>query len=381
MADETYLQQTEQLLPEYQEAFLKSLLFSAFDPYGGYVTDAEGNFLREARQGDELAEGEQFVSQPTGLATTSPLTNVPAPTLAKFGYKDPETGEVTYSGFTPAQTEALRLGIGQIGSYQPMFDAASGTFSQGLGAYGEAVDMARLGGAALAGTAAEYDPQSYRDYYDPFVEQVIDETQRDISDMQQKELARVRAGAVGSGAFGGSRGAVAEQELARNAAREQARVGAQLRSQAYGQAQEQAQGAFESAQRRGQNAAQIYGSLGQGLGSLGSGMFGAGTTMMAAGEATQAAGARDVNALFNLGTLEQQQAQAELDTQRMGAMEAAYEPYQRLGFLSDIFRGVPSLSGSMTAGLAPTKDPTQTFLGYSMGLDSLQQGGYGGVLG
>ena len=76
---------------------------------------------------------------------------------------------------------------------------------------------------------------------------------------------------------------------------------------------------------------------------------------MAAGEATQAAGSRDVNALFNLGTLEQQQSQAELDVQRSAAMENAYEPYQRLGFLSDIFRGVPSLSGSMTAGLAPLK--------------------------
>lgn len=381
MAEETYLQQTQQLLPEYQESFLKSLLFSAFDPYGGYVTDAQGNVLREGRQGDALAEGESFVSQPTGLATESPLSTVPEQTLAKFGYKDPQTGEVSYSGFTPSQTAALQLGVGQIGGYQPMFDAASQTFAQGLGTYGEAVDMARLGGTALAGTGAEYDPQSYQPYYDPFVEEVIDETQRDIGDQQQRELARVRAGAVGAGAFGGSRGAVAEQELARNTAREQARVGAQLRSQAYGQAQQQAQGAFESAQKRGQNAAQLYGNLGQGLGSLGQGMFGAGTTQMAAGEAAQAAGSRDVNALFNLGTLEQQQSQAELDVQRSAAMENAYEPYQRLGFLSDIFRGVPSLSGSMTAGLAPTKNPTQTFLGYGMGLSGLQQGGYGGVFG
>ena len=138
MAEETYLQQTQQLLPEYQEAFLKSLLFSAFDPYGGYVTDAQGNVLREARQGDALAEGETFVSQPTGLATESPLSTVPEQTLAKFGYRDPQTGEVSYSGFTPSQTAALQLGVGQIGGYQPMFDAASQTFAQGLGTYGEA---------------------------------------------------------------------------------------------------------------------------------------------------------------------------------------------------------------------------------------------------
>ena len=378
MVTETYLNQTQQLLPEYQEAFQKSLLFSAFDPYGGYITDAAGN-RREGRQGDTLGEGESFVSQPTGLATESPLSTVPEQSLAKFGYTDPQTGEVSYSGFTPAQTSALQMGIGQIGGYQPMFDSAAQTFGQGLGTYGEAVDMARLGGSALQGTAAEYDPQSYQSYYDPFVEEVIGQTQQDISDQQQRELSRVRAGAVGAGAFGGSRGAVAEQELARNTMREQARVGSQLRSQAYGQAQQQAQGAFESAQQRGQNASQLYGQLGQGLGSLGQGMFGAGTTQMAAGEAAQAAGSRDTNALFNLGTLEQSQAQAELDVQRGSAMENAYEPYQRLGFLSDIFRGVPTLSGSMTAGLAPTKNPTQTFLGYGMGLSGLQQGGGGGL--
>ena len=112
MAEETYLQQTQQLLPEYQEAFLKSLLFSAFDPYGGYVTDAQGNVLREGRQGDALAEGESFVSQPTGLATESPLSTVPEQTLAKFGYKDPQTGEVSYSGFYTITDRSIAVGCG-----------------------------------------------------------------------------------------------------------------------------------------------------------------------------------------------------------------------------------------------------------------------------
>ena len=102
---------------------------------------------------------------------------------------------------------------------------------------------------------------------------------------------------------------------------------------------------------------------------------------MAAGEAAQAAGSRDVNALFNLGTLEQQQAQAELDTQRAAALENAYEPFQRLSGLSDLFQGVPSLSSTMGVSSTPSKNPTQTFLGYGMGLSGLQQGGYGGVLG
>lgn len=414
MADQTYLNQTQQLLPEYQEAFLKSLLFSAFDPYAGNIVDADGNVISTgvtdpAISGETLEEGQSFVSAPTGLYTDSPLSTVPAPSLAQFTYTDPTTGQPVTSGFTPAQAEAIRMGIAQTGAYQPMFTSAGQTFAQGLGAFGEGVDMARLGGAALEGTGARYDPRGqlvyddagqvitdtdpttgeqvqrrtggYKEFYDPFVEDVIDEVQADLEDQRQQEMRRVGAGAASRGAFGGARQAVAEQELTRNTARESSRIGSQLRSQAYGQAQQQAQTAFESAQKRGQNAAQLFGSLGQGLGSLGQGIMGAGTTQMAAGEATQAAGTRDVNALFNLGTLEQQQAQAELDVARQGALETAYEPFQRLSGLSDLFRGVPSLSSSMGVASTPSKNPTQTFLGYGMGFSGLGGGGYGGLMG
>ena len=337
MADTTTLSQQQVVLPEYQEAFLKSLLQSVYDPNTG-----------------------------TGVVATSPLASVAPPTLA---------------GFTPAQQEAIRLGIGQIGAYQPMFEAGAQTMAQGLGAYGEAVDMARLGGAALGGTGAEYQAPDYKPFYDPFVEEVVSTTQADLAQQANIERARIGGQAVQAGAFGGSRQAVAEQELARNLSEQQARVGAQLRSQAYQQAQTNAQNAFESAMSRGQSAAQIFGQLGQGLGSLGQGIMGAGTSQMAAGEAAQAAGARDVNTLFNLGTLEQQQQQAQLDVQRQGQMEQAYEPYQTLSFMSDIFRGVPSSSGTLTSATRPSPSPVSQFYGTAMGLQGLQQAGGGGILG
>lgn len=337
MADTTTLTQQQVVLPEYQEAFLKSLLQSVYDP--------------------DTAEG---------LVSTSPLAQVAAPTLV---------------GFTPAQQEAIRLGIGQVGAYQPMFEAGAQTMAQGLGAYGEAIDMARLGGAALEGTGGAYQAADYKTFYDPFVEEVVQATQGDLARQAAVERARIGGQAAQAGAFGGSRQAVAEQELARNLSEQQARVGAQLRSQAYQQAQTQAQNVFENAMGRGQQAAQIFGQLGQGLGSLGQGIFGAGTSQMAAGEAAQAAGARDVNTLFNLGSLEQQQQQAEVDVQRQGQLEQAYEPYQRLSFMSDIFRGVPSSSGVLTAATKPSPSPVSQFLGTAMGLQGLQQAGGGGILG
>lgn len=390
--DQTYLQQTQSLLPEYKEALDKSILFSAFDPYAGYAVDADGNPIVDADgnpvqitdpaiSGTPLPEGQTFVSQPTGLLTESMLANVPKPTVAQFTYTDPVTGEEITSGFTPAQAEAIKLGIANTGSYQDMFDAASDTYAQGLGTFSEAVDMQRLGGAALEGTAAEYDPTSYKSFYDPFVEEVIDTVQADIDDQATKERNRIAASAIGAGAFGGSRQAVAEAELQRNTQREKSRIGAQLRSQAYGQAQDQAASAFENAQNRGQNAASTFANIGQGIASTGASIMNAGTTQMAAGEATQAAGARDVNALYNVGQLEQEQAQKELDVQREAAMEEALEPYNRLSYGMDLVQGVPSGSSTIATGATPGVDPITQYAGYATGLDGLNQAGSGGILG
>ena len=216
---------------------------------------------------------------------------------------------------------------------------------------------------------AAYDPSAYKAFYDPFVEEVIRANERDIQRAGDIERRNIAAGAVGAGAFGGSRQAVAEQELARNLTEQKATMGAQLRSNAYTGAQQQAQSVFENQMQRGQNAAQIFQGLGTAQGAL--------------GEAAQAAAQRDVNALFNVGSLEQGQMQSEYDVQRAGAIESMYEPYNRFGFMSDILQGVPSTSSSLAVTSTPTPSPVSSIIGTAMGLGSYasQYGGSGGILG
>ena len=69
--------------------------------------------------------------------------------------------------------------------------------------------------------------------YDPFVEDVIDTTLAEIQ--REGDIGKIgeRARAIGAGAFGGSRQAIAEQELQRNISDQKARTAAQLRSAAY----------------------------------------------------------------------------------------------------------------------------------------------------
>jgi hypothetical protein len=350
MADQTVRQESITLLPEYQEKFLKDLLANVYsvDPktgqpsgiaaisplYGKPVVDAQGKpvYETDAQGNVRLDMRGQPIQKVEG--------GVPKPEIVPF---------------TDAQRKAAELGVQGIGAYAPMLEAGRQSLGQGV--------------STLTGTAGAYDPQMYRPYYDPFVEQVIDTTERDIQRQGDIERQRIGAGAVEAGAFGGSRQAVAEQELQRNLADQMARTGAQLRSAAYTGAQQQAQSVFENQMNRGQNAAQIF----QGLGVAQAGL----------GEAAQAAGQRDVNALFNVGALEQAQRQAEYDVQRAGAIEAAYEPFQRFSYMSDIFRGVPSTQQTLGVTSVPTPSPISSIIGTAMGLGSYAQqyGGGQGILG
>jgi hypothetical protein len=218
---------------------------------------------------------------------------------------------------------------------------------------------------------------------DPYTDEVINRAQADIQRQGDVAQQQIGAQAASSGAFGGSRQAVAEQELQRNLSDQMARTSAGLRSQGYQQAQNMAQQAFGDQMARQQNAAQLFGQVGQGLGTLAGGITRTGLSQAALGESAQAAQQRDINALMSLGGLEQQQAQNMYDAYRQTELERQYEPFQRLSYMSDIFRGVPSTQTQLTSSTSPSPSTFSQIAGIGLGLAGLNQGGFnlGDVLG
>ena len=305
----------------------------------------------------------------------------------KLGAKRVDIPKAEVAGLTPAQQEAIRLGISGIGGYIPMMQAGEASLGAGAQAIGQGIGTTMSGAPLLAQTVGAYDPRSYQAFMDPYMEDVISRAQADIGRQGEIQAQNIGAQAVRGGAFGGSRQAVAEQELARNVMDQQARTGAQLRSQGFQQAQQQAQNAFQNQMARQQSAAQLFGALGQGLGGLGSQLAKTGLSQAALGESAQAAQQRDINALMSLGGLEQGQAQTELDVGRANALEKAYEPYRRLGFMSDIFRGVPTSQSTVQTSSTPDPSMLQQLGGFGLGLAGLSQaglfgtGGISGLLG
>ena len=419
--DQTILQQSQQLLPEYQERFLKDLLANIYqtDPetgqvsgiaaisplYGQPMFDEQGNPLYRTIDGSFTSDPTQAQTDQFGVPIEAVQGGVPRPDIMQFtpaqrralelmtGKLNPETGQYEGGGiglYEPMMEKAeatLGTGIGAfqrgISGDQPMLDAqgnplfvmADGRFTAdpaqaSLDASGQPM-QAMQGG--IGATTGAYDPTSYTSFYDPFVNEVITNVEADINRQADIERQRIGGAAVQAGAFGGSRQAVAEQELARNAAQQLADTSARLRSAAFTGAQQQAQSAFENQMARGQTAAQIFGQLGQGIGQLG-------VQQGALGEAAQSAAQRDVNALFNVGALEQAQRQAEFDVQRSAAIEEAYEPFQRFSYMSDIFRGVPSTSQTLASTSVPRPNPVASIFGTAQALSSMPDG-MSGILG
>jgi hypothetical protein len=245
--------------------------------------------------------------------------------------------EYQVAGMTPLQQQAIQLGAG-IGAYQPMMEAGAATLGQGVSQLG---------------------PQAYQQYMNPYLTDVLGQSLMDLQRQADMERQRIGSAAIQSGAFGGSRQAVAEQELQRNVADKFAAQSAQLRAQA-----------FEGAQDRAQQAGELFGKLG--------------LQQAALGESAQAAQGRDVAMLSQLGGMEQQQQQAEIDAQRATSLERQFEPYQRIGFMSDIFRGVPSTTSTLTSTTSPSPSMISQIGGIGMGIAGLQQAGAfapGGIFG
>ena len=66
---------------------------------------------------------------------------------------------------------------------------------------------------------------------------------------------------------------------------------------------------------------------------------------------------------FDLCERQRMLDQMNLDAARKSEVEQAYEPYQRVGFLSDIYKGAPTTQMSLTGSSVPTASPFQQAVG------------------
>ena len=313
--------------------------------------------------------------------------------------------------------QGLESLFGGLGEAQGIARGAEQQYGRGLN---EASDFLRQG------ATGQYNQGMTQDFYDPYEQQVIDQTRKDIMEQGAKGDIAARAGDIRSGgesAFG-SRARLGAGERQEALGRGLGEALGGIRSRGYQQAQQAAMGEFGRQQQAltglggnlanvaGQRAAGMrglgstlagYGQTGQQalsqagqsalsgqqtlanqLGNLGGieaqagqqrqqAQFGAGSAMSGLGQQAQQAAQADIQSTMGIGNVTQQQRQAQLNAQRNNAMQAQMAPMQQMQSLLPFVSAVPA-GFSQTATTYGAK-PSALGAGLQAGLCTL--GGLG----
>ena len=211
------------------------------------------------------------------------------------------------------------------------------TQGQGIGAYEPYMTQAGAYSGPGGGTGAG----SVSSFMSPYQDQVIQETLDQYDIQAQKGMAGIGSLAAKSGNLGGGREGVMRSEYQTQSDLQRAMLMAQLQQQGFGQAQQQ----------RGQAYNQ---------------------QMQMAG-AEQGFQGQDIARLGSAGAIQQGQTQATLDAQREANRLAAYEPYERLGYMG---AGIGNVLGGMQGQYQTTVSPNQSALQQAMGIVGTGIGAY-----
>ena len=75
----------------------------------------------------------------------------------------------------------------------------------------------------------------------------------------------------------------------------------------------------------------------------------------------------DINQLMAAGGVQRQLAQAALDAQRRTQLQQSFEPFQRIGFLSNVYAAGPKSQSQIEMATAPQTNPLAQSVGTGLG--------------
>jgi len=337
----------------------------------------------------------------------------------KDAYTLASQGVGSYKPYLAGGLDAVQKG--QAGAYDAMLGVGGATDQAGMttgqaqqgiqqaGQFG--MQAAQQGLAGLQGVSGEFDPSGIGAFYNPYEQDVVqatlDDLRQDFQTQKAQRQAQSDAEAVSRGAFSSVSSQMRrdaqniqplEEDYLKTAAKE---IGA-LRAAGFTNAANQAATAFEQAKQRqlggaqatsaigqqgagtGLQAGQATGNLALGLGNLGlSGastqagigqqLAGMGIQQAGLGEMEKSLQQQDIGALTGTGGMLQAQKQAQLDAQKATDTQQYQQPYQQIGFLSDVYSGVPTSQATTTMSTGTPASAFQQAAG--MGIAALGAAG------
>lgn len=269
-------------------------------------------------------------------------------------------GNPRISDFNADQTAAFGATRGLAGTYQPQMNMAANTVNSAA--------QSVQGGLAGVNPVAYNAPRTFgseqaQQYMNPFIQGVMDRTRSSALQTLQEQRARANSDLANSAPFGSYGDIVNKSLMERDYGNRIADQDANLLMQGFTNAQQQfnadrgfGQGQDEATNRTmferanlGLRGAELMGNLGGQQASLASQQRGLASA--------------DIDALQKIGLQQQQQKQSSLDLAYNDFINQRDYGDNRLQFMSNIIRGLPSQMGSDTTTYAPPANPYSQLLG------------------
>jgi len=221
--------------------------------------------------------------------------------------------------------QPMPVPVQQVAGLDP-YEMRARELGGGLGGFTPYIQQ---GGQMMQQGAGYYTPSGISQFYNPFEQDVVQQSIRDMQEANAQQSMANRDRAVSSGAFGGSRGRLMEQERERSFGRGMMEGIGGLRSQGFGRAMTGAQ-----------TAARGLGGLGASFADLG--MTGQKGLM------------NQINAFNQMGRtgrgIQDQMYGAQFDA----ANRMAMEPWQRMTMLQNMMGMLPTTRSTTRFGSQPS---------------------------
>jgi len=241
------------------------------------------------------------------------------------------------AGFTDDQQDAFGLAQENVGSWQPYMGAAASGYQGGLEAAGNIQSAADPYLTQAEGSFS--DPGVAGQYMNPYMEQVMarqaEESGRHLRDTYIPELQGMFTSA---GTYGSRGGRGSMQDIGTRGFRDIAEglQGQQLAT--LGGAYENARTGYEAERGRYSELGRMRGALAE---AEAQGLYAGAEGMGRLGSESQRMGYTDAAALEGIGRQQQDLNQRSLDTAYNDFIEQRDLPFDRLGFMNQMIRGLP----------------------------------------
>ena len=277
--------------------------------------------------------GKDYATQLTGLTSQKLDTKKFQPMVA---------------GQDQAQTDAYNLATEQgkgIGAYSPYLTQA-GAYGTGTGTFaGQPTNM--MGSQDyLQQQGTMSGPNAYQQFMSPYQQDVIDASLAKFDQQAAAGITGIGQTAAMSGNLGGGREGVMRSQYQSDSDMNRALLESGMLQSGFNQANTNANTAFNQ------------------QGSLFAGSQNLGADQQRMAQLVPSLYGSDVSTLNQAGTNQQLQAQNILDQQREANRMAAYEPYERLGYLGAGMGNVMGgAMGQYQSQVTPNKSPLETAIG------------------